>query len=266
MSGTTSTPRGTSGSALRRWLPLAALGAVMALAFAMGWHKYLSLQTIGMNYDALRAFIAANLLVALLAYVGLYIATVALSLPAGLALTIAGGLLFGWKIGAPAAVVGATIGASILFLVVNSSFGSTLAGKAGPFVAKLRDGFQENALSYLLFLRLVPVFPFFIVNLVPALLGVPLRTFVIGTGLGIIPGTTAYSLAGAGLGSVVEAQNAAFNACRAANPANPDLACPYTIDLKSLVTPELIAAFAALGVVALIPVALKYWSKRHAAA
>lgn len=266
MAGPGSTSSGASGSALRRWAPLIALGAIMVLAFAMGWHRYLSLQTIGMNYDALRAFIGANLIVSLLSYMGLYIGIVALSLPAGLPMTIAGGLLFGWQLGAPAAVIGATIGASVLFLVVNSSFGATLAEKAGPFVAKLRDGFQENALSYLLFLRLVPVFPFFIVNLVPALLGVPLRTFLIGTGIGIIPGTTAYSLAGAGLGSVVEAQNAAFNACRAANPGNPDLACPYTIDLKSLVTPELIAAFAALGVVALIPVAIKFWSKRHAAA
>jgi uncharacterized membrane protein YdjX (TVP38/TMEM64 family) len=257
-------PLGSGPAAgLKRWLPLVLLAAVMALAFAMGWHRYLSFKTIGLNYDLLKGYIAGNLALSLAVYILAYIAVVALSLPGALIMTLAGGLLFGWQIGAPATVVGATIGATILFLVVNTSFGSTLAEKAGPFVARLRDGFQENALSYLLFLRLVPAFPFFIVNLVPALLGVPLRTFVIGTFLGIIPGTTAYSLAGSGLGSVIEAQNATYKACLAANPA---AACTYSIDLSAVVTRELVWAGIALGIVALIPVALKFWSKRHAAA
>lgn len=253
-------------SGLSRWLPLIALAAIMVFAFAMGWHKYLSFKTIGLNYEALKAYIAANLLLSLLIYVLVYIAVVALSLPGALIMTLSGGLLFGWKLGAPGAVIGATIGATILFLVVNSSFGATLASKAGPFVAKLREGFRENALSYLLFLRLVPAFPFFIINLVPALLGVPLRTFVIGTALGIIPGSFAYSLAGSGLGSIVEAQNAIYRSCLAANPNNAEAACTYSIDFRALVTPELVWAGIALGVVALIPVALKFWSKRHAAA
>lgn len=249
-----------------RWLPLIGLAAIMALAFAMGWHKYLSFKTIGLNYDALKGYIAGNLMTALLIYIGAYVVVVALSLPGALIMTLSGGLLFGWQFGAPAAVVGATTGATLLFLVVNTSFGSTLADKAGPFVARLRDGFQENALSYLLFLRLVPAFPFFIVNLVPALIGVPLGTFVLGTGLGIIPGSVAYSLAGSGLGSVIETQNAAYKACLAGNPANPETACPYTIDLSAVVTRELVWAGIALGIVALIPVVLKYWNKRHATA
>lgn len=250
-------------SPLRRWMPLIVLAAAMGLVLAMGWHKYISLKTIGLNYDALRAYIGANLAVSLLVYIGLYVGIVALSLPVGLFMTLAGGLLFGWQIGAPAAVVAATIGATIVFLVVNTSFGTTLADKAGPFVARLKEGFQENALSYLLFLRLVPAFPFFIVNLVPALLGVRLSTFMIGTGLGIIPGTTAYSVAGAGLGSVIEAQNAIYRSCLATPGGGP---CEYTINTSALVTKELILAFALLGLVALIPVALKYWSKRHATA
>lgn len=266
MSTTYPPPVAKASPGLKKWLPLIGLAAVMAVAFSLGWHKYLSFKTIGLNYDALRGYIAGNLVLSLIVYVAAYIAVVALSLPGGLIMTLSGGLLFGWQLGAPAAVVGATIGATLLFLIVNTSFGSTLAAKAGPAVAKLREGFQENALSYLLFLRLVPVFPFFVVNLVPGLLGVPLRTFVIGTGLGIIPGTTAYSLAGSGLGSVIEAQNAIHKTCLAAKPVNPDVACPYSIDLGSLVTPQLIYAFVALGVVALIPVAIKFWSKRNAAA
>jgi uncharacterized membrane protein YdjX (TVP38/TMEM64 family) len=265
MASFSSAPRPTAVPAWRRWLPLAVLAAVMVLVLVMGWHRYLSFKTIGLNYDLLKSYIADNLALALLVYVALYVVIIALSLPVGLVMTLGGGLLFGWKIGAPAAVIGATIGATIVFAVVTSSFGATLARKAGPFVAKLRAGFQENALSYLLFLRLVPAFPFVIVNLVPALLGVRFSTFILGTGLGIIPGTTAYSLAGSGLGSVIEAQNAQYKACLAASPANPDLACPYTIDLTQIVTRELVWAGVALGVVALIPVAIKLWSKRHAA-
>ena len=250
-------------SAVARWLPLTLLVLVMLTAYLMGWHRYLSFKTVGLNYEALRAFIDSHVLLALLVYMAIYIAAVALSAPGGLVMTLAGGLLFGWKIAAPATVVAATIGATLLFLIARSSFGDTLAAKAGPSLAKFRDGFKENALSYLLFLRLVPVFPFVLVNIAPALLGVPLGTYVLGTFFGIIPGTAAFSFAGAGLGSVVEAQNKIYAACRAANPANAEIACPYTIDTSALLTRELVIAFVLLGVVALIPVALKYLRGRR---
>jgi uncharacterized membrane protein YdjX (TVP38/TMEM64 family) len=246
--------------AWRRWAPVLVLVALMALAFAMGWHKYLSFKTVGLNYEAMRVFISDNLLLALLIYMGVYIAAVALSLPGGLILTVSGGLLFGWQIGAPATIIAATIGATILFLVAKTSLGESLAEKAGPWIGKLRDGFKENALSYLLFLRLVPAFPFFVVNLAPALLGVNLRTYIVGTFFGIIPGTLAYSVAGSGLGSVVEAQNASYQSCLASNPEDQ---CPYSIDTSALVTKELIAAFALIGIVALIPVFLKKWKSRN---
>ncbi len=258
--------RAASQTTIRRWAPLGVLAGLMALAFAMGWHQYLSFKTIGLNYEALKGFIAQHLVVALLAYVALYIVVVALSLPGGLVMTLSGGLLFGWLTAAIATVFGATIGATILFLIAKSSFGEALAARAGPWLGKLRDGFRENALSYLLFLRLVPAFPFFVVNLAPALLGVPLRTYVLGTFFGIIPGTTAFSVLGSGLGSAVESQNAIYNACLAAHASNVDRACAYAIDTKALVTPELLAAFALLGVVALIPVALKKWSNRNGTA
>ncbi len=248
----------------RRWAPLVAIVLLMGLVFAMGWQRYLTFQTIGTNYDMLKAFIRANLAAALLIYILVYVAVVALSLPGGLVMTVTGGLLFGWLVGALATVVGATAGATIIFLIAKSSLGEALAAKAGPWLAKLRDGFKENALSYLLFLRLVPVFPFWLVNLAPALLGVPLQTYVIGTAIGIIPGTIAFSVAGAGLGSVVEAQNRIYAACLAKQPVDPEAACPYTIDTSALVTPQLLAAFALLGLVALIPVIYKWWSQRNA--
>lgn len=252
-----------AASSWRRWAPLAVIVGLMVLVFAMGWQRYLSFETIGTNYNALQEFIGANLVLALALYTLVYIVVVALSLPGGLVMTVTGGLLFGWILGSVATVVGATIGATIIFLIARSSLGDALAAKAGPWLAKLRDGFKQNALSYLLFLRLVPAFPFWLVNLAPALLGVPLRTYVFGTAVGIIPGTIAFAVAGSGLGSVVEAQNRAHEACLAEGPADPASACPYTIDTSALVTNELLAAFALLGIVALIPVVYKKWSQRN---
>jgi len=251
-------------SALRRWLPLLLLVAAAALVFAMGWHKLLTLKNIGLNYEALKGFIAHNLVAAIGIYFAVYVAVVALSLPGALILTLAGGLLFGWQISAVATIIAATIGATIVFLVARSSLGEGIASKVGPWLARLSDGFRENALSYLLFLRLVPAFPFVIVNLAAAVLGVPLRTYVLGTLIGIIPGTAAFSVAGSGLGSVIEAQNRSYSACVAKMPGG-EAACPYTIDTGALVTKELIMAFVLLGVVALIPVALKKWRARNAA-
>jgi len=250
----------------RRWLPLVLLLTATGLAFGMGWHRLLTFKAVGLNYEALSDFIGAHLVVALLLYVGAYVAVVALSLPGGLVMTVAGGLLFGWELAAPVTVLSATIGASIIFLVAKTSLGEPLAAKAGPWLGRLRACFQENALSYLLFLRLVPLFPFFVVNLAPALLGVPFTTFAIATLLGIIPGTLAFSVAGSGLASVIEAQNRIYQDCLARAPASQEANCPYTVDVGALVTPELIAAFILLGLMALVPVAVKKWSKRNAEA
>lgn len=250
----------TAASSLKRWLPLIALAGAMVLARVFGLQEYLSFKAIGQNFESMQAFIGSNFLAAIALYMLVYIAVVALSLPGGLFMTLTGGLLFGWQVGAPATIVAATIGATIIFLIAKTSFGEGLAAKAGPWIGKLKDGFNENALSYLLFLRLVPAFPFVVVNLAPALLGVPLRTYVLGTFLGIIPGTTAFSVAGAGLGSVVASQNEIYKACLAKNPGGGDAACPYTIDTSALVTKELLAAFVLLGIVALIPIAMKRWS------
>jgi uncharacterized membrane protein YdjX (TVP38/TMEM64 family) len=255
-----------TGGGVGRWIPVIVIVLLTALVIAMGWHRYLSLKTIGLNYEALENAVSRNVASALALYSLLYTAMVALSLPGALVLTLTGGLLFGWQLGALATALSATLGATLVFLVARSSFGEVLARKAGPWLAKLRGGFRENAISYLLFLRLVPAFPFWLVNLAPALLGVPLRTFLVGTFFGIIPGTIAYSVAGAGLASVIEAQNAVYRACLARAASSPGLVCEYRIDTTALVTKELLLAFALLGVVALIPVACKKWSKRHATA
>lgn len=250
-----------SGARLRRWLPLVVLVSVAAFVFAMGWHRQLTIENIAANRDRLQALITEHKALALLAYVTIYAAAVSVSLPGSLLLTLTGGLLFGWFVGGLATVVAATIGATIVFLVAKTAFGEPLARRAGPSLAKLRQGFQSNALSYLLFLRLVPAFPFFLVNLAPALLGVPLRTYVIGTFFGIIPGTFAFASAGAGLDGVIASAKAQYEVCVAAHGA---AACKLTISLSNLLNTETKIAFILLGLVALIPVAFKTWSKRHA--
>lgn len=254
-----------SGCAYRRWIPLALLAAMAVTALALGWHQYLTLKTVGLNYELLRTFIASNMATSIALYVAIYVAVVALSLPGALVLTLAGGLLLGWKIATPATVVAATAGSTIVFLVARSSLSAVMASRVGPWLNRMRDGFADNALSYLLFLRLVPAFPFVVVNLAAAVLGVPLRTYVLGTFLGIIPGTAAFTVAGAGLGSVIRAQNRSYNACLATKPVDAASACPYRIDTSALLTKEVIVALVLLGIVALIPVALKKWRARHAA-
>jgi uncharacterized membrane protein YdjX (TVP38/TMEM64 family) len=240
----------------RRWVPLIAIALVMLAVWSMGWHRYLKLEQLYEHRTALKAFIGSHFVPALALYMAIYTVAVALSLPGGLVLTVTGGFLFGWLYGGPAAVVAATLGATIIFLIARSSLGETLSSRAGPWLARLQDGFRENALSYLLFLRLVPAFPFFVVNLVPAVLGVRLRTFVVATFLGIIPATLAFSSVGAGLDSIFDAQGAAYEACKARSGGGP---CVLSIELKSLITRELVVAFGLLGVIALLPVAVKWW-------
>jgi uncharacterized membrane protein YdjX (TVP38/TMEM64 family) len=257
---------GSSGLAVappawRRYMSLLVLAGLMALVFAMGWHRLLTLDGIAANRDALQASITRNWPLAMLGYAALYAAVVALSLPGASVMTLSGGLLFGWFFGGLAAIVGATLGATAIFLIARSAFGETLRAKAGPSIAKLQDGFKEDAMSYLLFLRLVPAFPFWLVNLAPALLGVPLVTYVIATFIGIIPGTFAFASVGAGLDSVISAAKAEHATCIAAKSA---AACKLSINAGSLITKELLFAFAALGVTALIPVALKKWRNPRA--
>ena len=248
---------------LKRLWPLLLILALGGLIYAMGWHRYLTLEHLTNNRMTLRAFIEGNLLLALAVFVALYALTVALSLPGGAVLTIAGGFLFGWLVGGLASVVAATLGAAAVFLVAKSALSDVLQARAGPMLSRFREGFHRDAFSYLLFLRLVPIFPFWLVNLAPALLGVAFPVYVVTTILGIIPGTFAFSLAGAGLDSVIEAQMAAHESCLAKAGEGGQESCPYGLDPSALLTPELIAGLVALGIVALIPVVVK-WFRRPA--
>jgi uncharacterized membrane protein YdjX (TVP38/TMEM64 family) len=227
---------------LKRVLPLVILLAAIAAAYALGLHKYLTLDALKENRAALTAFVKANYLLAALAYIGIYTVVVALSLPAGAVLTLAGGLLFGVPWGIVFTVVGATLGATALFLIARSAFGDALKTKAGPFLASMADGFSKDAFNYLLFLRLVPAFPFWAVNLAPALLGMKLVPYMIATAVGIIPGTSIFSLFGAGLGDVFDRGG--------------------EVSLKSVLNPTLVAALIGMGVLSLLPIAIRRWRER----
>lgn len=233
----------------KRWLPLVILLTLMVLAFANGLHEQLTLSNLIMQRQELAGYVDQNIVLALLVYLVVYAVSVALSVPGASFLTIAGGFLFGWVLGGAVTVFGATIGACAIYLVARSSFGETLTQRAGPFISRLAEGFRNDAFNYLLFLRLTPVFPFWLINIAPAIFQMPLAPYALATFVGIIPGTFAYAFIGSGLDSIIEAQEAASPGCAQAGTCQ--------IDISALITPEILAAFFALGVASLIPVILK---------
>src|SRR6476659_9893543 len=247
---------------VKRLWPVLLLLAATAFVFAFGWQRYLTLQELVDRREDLRVAIAGHTLMALLIFTAVYAATVALSLPGAAVLTLAGGFLFGWFWGGLASMIAATIGAIIVFLIARSALRETLAARVGPWLSKVRQGFQEDAFNYLLFLRLVPVFPFWLVNLAPALLGVSLSTYALATAIGIIPGSFANSIAGEGLDSLILAQQAAHQSCLAKMGPDAEKLCPFVLEPRALLTPGLVAGFVALGLVALIPIAVKRFRRK----
>jgi uncharacterized membrane protein YdjX (TVP38/TMEM64 family) len=243
---------------LRRLAPLVGIAVVSIVVIAVGWHRELSFETLDRHHHALREFIAAHEALAVASYVALYIGVVALSLPVGAYLTVIGGMLFGALLGGMAAVIGASIGAVVIFSIARSAFGEHLARRAGATAEKIAAGFRKDAFSYLLFLRLIPVFPFWLVNLVSAAGGVGLVPFAVATVLGIMPATFAFAFVGSGLDSVIVAQEASRRACLSSGRSD----CPLLFHTADALTPQLLTALAALGVLALVPVLVKRWRAR----
>jgi uncharacterized membrane protein YdjX (TVP38/TMEM64 family) len=222
--------------AWRRLVPLGMLVAAGAVFVILGGHRYLAFSALAANRAWLCGLAARWGCAAALAYIAAYAAVVALSVPGGAIMTIAGGFLFGTWIGGLCAVIGATAGAACIFLAARAGLGG-LARRGGPALGKLEAGFRADAFNYLLFLRLIPLFPFWLVNLVPALAGVGLPTFLLATFIGIIPGTFVYASLGNGLGEVVE---------------QPDLGIVFH--------PSVLGPIIGLALLALIPV---WYKRRH---
>ncbi|MBP5858010.1 TVP38/TMEM64 family protein [Marivibrio halodurans] len=230
-------PAGRAGFDWRRLWPLAVLAAGLVAAKAAGLDAYLSFNQLQAHRGALLSWVAANGSLAVLVYCLLYVLVVAFSLPGGAVMTVAGGFLFGQWLGTGLVVVSATLGSVLVFLAARSALGDHLAARAGPWLGRMRAGFNENALSYMLFLRLIPIFPFFVVNLVPAFLGVRLATYTIGTVLGIMPGSFVFASFGAGIGALFDRGE--------------------RLSLSAVLTPEILTALFGLGLLALLPVAYR---------
>jgi uncharacterized membrane protein YdjX (TVP38/TMEM64 family) len=224
-------------SRIRRFLPLAILLLAIIVVLGSGLADYLSFEQLKQNRSRLLDFVDRHEVLAPLLFMAIYAAVIALSIPGGAVLTVAGGFLFGTGLATLYVVLAATAGASLVFLAARTALGDGLRAKAGPWMRRMEAGFRENALNYLLFLRLIPAFPFWLVNLVPAFLGVPLPTYVAATFLGIIPGTLVYASVGNGLGAVFDAGQ------------SPDLGIIFR--------PEILFPIVGLAVLAILPVAYR---------
>lgn len=218
----------------RRMLPVAVIVAGIVAYFALGLHRYVSFDTLRKHRAELVGWVGDHRALAMgIFFIG-YVLITALSLPAGSLGTLLGGFLFGIAMGTTLAVVAATVGATIVFLAARGAFADVLRRRAGGWFARMEDGLNRHAFSYLLFLRFVPVFPFWLLNIAPAFFRVPTRTFALTTFLGIIPGTAVYASVGAGLDKV-------FDMGR-------------TPDLDTLRDPNLFLPLAALALLSLVPV------------
>jgi uncharacterized membrane protein YdjX (TVP38/TMEM64 family) len=227
-----------------RMLPLLGLAGALVAAWAMGWHEALSWQGLGARRAALAELVAARPLAAGLGYVAVYAAAVAVSIPGAVVITVAGGLLFGAAWGAALAVTGATLGAIGLFLAARTALGPMLAARAGPWLERLRPGLERDGFNVLLALRLIPVVPFWLANLVPALVGMRLGPFALATLVGIIPGTAVFASIGAGIGHVLDAGG--------------------TPDLSVILSWPVLGPLLGLAALSLLPAAWKWWKGRHA--
>ncbi|PIW27601.1 MAG: hypothetical protein COW30_09910 [Rhodospirillales bacterium CG15_BIG_FIL_POST_REV_8_21_14_020_66_15] len=235
---------GTARFSMKRLVPLAVLAVAMALFFVFDLHTYVSFEALKTHRAAVLDYYARHQVLTILLFGAAYTVVVALSIPGAVWMTLLGGFVFGTVPGAAVVVVAATLGSLIVFLAARYAIGDLLYKKAGPFVRRMEEGFQKNAFSYLMFLRLVPVFPFWLVNLVPAFLNVGATVFVVATVLGIAPGTVVFSSVGSGLGAVLD---------RGGVP-----------DLSIVFEPHIMGPLLGLAVLALVPVILRRFKERRA--
>lgn len=226
-----------------KWLKLAILAlfaCAIAAFFALGGHQYLTLDTIKSNRDALLDFTRDHRLAMIVIAFLVYTVAVACSLPGAVILSLTCGFLFGRWVGSLVIIAAATLGATLVFLAARHLFAGWARSRMGALGRKINEGFSENAFNYMLFLRLVPAFPFFLVNLAPAFTDIRVQTYVLATAIGIIPGTVVFANLGETLGALDS--------------------------LSGLVSRETLVAFALLGVLALIPILIRKLKSRRARA
>jgi uncharacterized membrane protein YdjX (TVP38/TMEM64 family) len=222
----------------RRLAPLACLLAGGLVLVLLGAHRYLNFATLAANHDWACALVDRAPVAAALAFVATYTGLVALSVPGAALFTMAAGFLFGTCLGTTYAVTAATLGATIVFGAARTGLAG-LAARVGPQLRRIEAGFRQNALNYLLVLRLVPVFPFWFVNLVAGASGMRLSSYVAGTFLGMIPAAFVYASLGSGLGILI-------------SEGRPP-------DLHILFRPGILLPILGLAALALVPVGYRRW-------
>ena len=232
----TQTAKQMAKQRVRQWWLPAVLVAGLALFLGSGAHRVISWEVIALHYGQITSYAEANLVIAAGGFLLLYAVAVAFSLPIALPLTLTGGAVFGW-LAVLLVLVGATAGAGVVFVAARTAFADIARRRAGPFMARLEDGFNRDAFSYLLALRLIPAAPFWVINIVPALTRMPLRSYLAATFIGIAPGTAVFVSVGRGLDHV--------------------LAAGRTPDLEILGSPAILGPLAALGLLALMPIMWK---------
>lgn len=228
---------------MKRFFPLIIVIVAMVAIYLSGAYHYLSFESLKAYHQTLKTFIVLHPIALPCLFILTYTVAVALSIPGAIFLTLLGGYLFPQPWSTIYVVFSATAGATLIFLVARTALGDSLRKKAGPFLKKMEKGFQKNAASYLLFLRFVPVFPFWLVNIAPAFFGVSLLTFVWTTLVGIIPGTFVFTLAGSGLEKVFETDQ------------------PFSIGV--IFNTQMKVALTLLGLLALVPILIRRASARR---
>ena len=231
-------------SHLKRLAPLLLILAALALAYALGLQRQLSWTALAAHQAALRTWVQAEPLATAAGYVTVYTLAVAASFPGAIWITITGGLMFGTALGAALAVCGSTLGAILLFLAARSALGPFLERRAGRLLDRVRPGLQRDGFLYVLALRLIPVMPFWLINLAAALTGVRLSHFIAATVIGIIPAVTVFASIGAGIGGV--------------------LAAGQIPDLSIIFSPPVLLPLLGLALLSLLPVAWRHWSRKNA--
>ena len=226
---------------MRRFVPLVILLAVVIAIWMSGVTDQLSWANLARYQSGLLDWVARNGALAAGLYVVTYAVAVAVSLPQAAILTLTGGLLFGALLGGALAVIGATAGAVGLYLVARSAIGDSLAARGGPFLRKLRDGLQRDGFLYLLSIRLIPVFPFWLVNLGAALGGIRLVPYAAATLIGIAPATFILASIGSGISTI--------------------LASGGTPDISVLLSFPVLGPLVALALLSLLPVVWRQWRK-----
>jgi uncharacterized membrane protein YdjX (TVP38/TMEM64 family) len=219
------------------------LAGGLAAMLALGLDGQLGLEAVRRHHAVLAGFVSGEPLLASLLFMAIYAFGVAISVPGVQLLAVIAGWLFGWLHGTIYVAVAATVAASAVFLLARSALAQALRDRAGPAMQRFADGFRDHAPSYVFVLHLVPVFPYAVVNTLPAACGVRLRTFVFAAFLGVLPSTLLLAQFGSGLGEV--------------------LAQGSTLRLSSLMTPQILLGLSGLGILVLLPLLYRGWRARR---